>query len=94
MTVEDDAYASLDSWDARIDWALGRAGVVLDQATAQFLAMTLDSDAAESAATLAEAWTDLAETWAQRQSHELELAGALDDEDDEPEPERVRHRAR
>lgn len=57
---------TVDSWEERVDWALGQAGVLLERAVQQFMAGTLDADGAEAASTLAEALRDLAAQWGER----------------------------
>lgn len=61
-----------DSWNERIDHCLGQATRVLEHATDQFVEGQLDLGDAEMAATLAEAWRDLANTWADREEFEIE----------------------
>lgn len=62
---------SIDSWNERIDYCLGKAANVLTHATDNLLGDRWVSDEIEAASVLAEAWRDLATTWNEREEWEV-----------------------
>ena len=73
---------TLDSWEERVDWALGQAGRVLGYAAEQFVSGAMDTGTADAASTLAESFRDLATHWADRSG----LVEEVPEEEDEDEP--------
>lgn len=61
-------------------WCLGQATSLMEASTKRFIEGSVSLEEAEAAATLAEAWRDLACHWADRDS------GGEDDEESEDEP--------
>lgn len=87
----------LESWELRVDEALGQAARVLRAVTNGCEEGFPDPDKVEAAVSLAAAWREVANAWCDRQTHELVLTSAEDETDEEElveEPVESRRRRR
>lgn len=71
----------IGSWEMQVDFALGQARRVLEATTEAFVTHSA-KERVGAGVSLAGAWCDLAEVWADRQLREMELG----DRDDESTP--------
>jgi hypothetical protein len=79
----------LPSWDLCVDECLGQARRVLSYASDSLTAGRASEEDVAAACALAEAWSDLAARWMDRQTTELSIRAAEEDDEDTEEPVEV-----